>query len=225
MAASPLRTRAERALLSRHGQQRPHSITSWMQSRWRTRRHHIGPRRNLLQEFCRGKLVGKLFFLELLEIQRKLLFGTLSRVIRSFCQRIEWRGFGRLVEPEVLAPTACGGKRLVGTRTSVSSILGSEESIGGAIRRVLLRRHPLQQVSLTLHQTNPRQRAQAKARRQEEGGKELVLHVLAPLRRWRRRRDPVPPLRSCVCRSDRQLPFVKPTPSRRSCSARTKLLT
>ena len=71
-----------------------------------------------------------------------------ARVIRSFCQRIEWRGFGRLVEP------ACGGKRLVGTRTSVSSILGSEESNGGATLRVLLRRHPLQQVSLTPHQTN-----------------------------------------------------------------------
>ena len=145
------------------------------------------------------------------------LFWITWLVLRGFCRRFELRGFGRLVEPEVLAPTACGGKRLVGTRTSVSLILGSEESNGGATLRVLLRRHPLQQVSLTLHQTNPRQRAQTKARRQEEGWKELVLHVLAPLRRWRRRRDPVPPWPSCVCRSDRQLPFVKPPPSRRSC--------
>ena len=141
------------------------------------------------------------------------LFWITWLVLRGFCRRFELRGFGRLVEPEVLAPTACGGKRLVGTRTSVSSILGSEESNGGAT----LRRHPLQQVSLTPHQTYPRQRAQGKARRQEKGWKELVLHVLAPLRRWHRRRDPVPPLRSCVCRSDRQLPFVKLTPSRRSC--------
>ena len=81
------------------------------------------------------------------------LFWITWLVLQGFCRRFEWRGFGRLVEPEVLAPTACGCKRLVGTRTSVSSILGSEESNGGATLTVLLRRHPLQQVSLTRHQT------------------------------------------------------------------------
>ena len=111
------------------------------------------------------------------------------------------------------SPTACGGKRLAGTRKSVSSILAGDDSNGRAIRRVLLRRMPLQQVLVTLP-TKPRQRA--KARRQEEGRKEFYT-------RWSRcgasavvstqflHGGPV-----CVCRSDRQLPFVKPTPSRRA---------
>ena len=46
IAASSLLTRPERGgLFSVHGQQRPHSITSWTHSLWRTRRHRIGKRR------------------------------------------------------------------------------------------------------------------------------------------------------------------------------------
>ena len=112
------------------------------------------------------------------------------------------------------SPTACGGERLAGTRRRVSSVLASDDSNGGAVRRVLQRRMPLQQVLVTLHQTNPRQRA--KARRQEEGRKELVPHPLEPLRRQRRRLDPVPTWGVLCVSFGSSVAFVKPTPSRRA---------
>ena len=44
----------------------------------------------------------------------------------------------------------------------------------------------------------------------------LIASSRPSLSRPRLRRVPVPPWRSCVCRSDHQLPFVKQTPSRRA---------
>ena len=61
----------EGALLSRHGQQRPQSITSWTQPR--TRRHRIGPGGNP----SRNSAAGELFSTSNI-LQKKLLFCSLD---------------------------------------------------------------------------------------------------------------------------------------------------
>ena len=63
-----------------------------------------------------------------------------------------------------------------------------------------------------------RQRQRQRGRRKEQ----RTLHPLGPSCRQRLHHDQVPSWRSCECRSDRQLTFAKPTPSRRAAARRRR---